>query len=94
MARAAREGMGVVKLIVARGGHILGAGIVGAGAGELAALFALAIEQKIPAGKLADLAAPYPSYADLARQLGDIAARDTPRSALDQRLFALNRLLR
>ncbi len=94
MARAGREGMGLVKLIVARGGLILGAGIVGQGAAELAALFALAIEQKIPAGKLADLAAPYPSYADLARQLGAIEADATPRSALEQRLFALNRLLR
>jgi pyruvate/2-oxoglutarate dehydrogenase complex dihydrolipoamide dehydrogenase (E3) component len=94
MARAGREGMGVVKLIVANGGHILGAGIVGAGAAELAALFALAIEQRIPAGKLADLAAPYPSYADLARQLGAAAAGATPRSALEKRLLALNRLLR
>lgn len=93
MARAAREGMGVVKLIVAGGGHILGAGIVGAGAGELAALFALAIQQKIPAAKLAELAAPYPSYADLARELGDMAASTAPLSALEQRLFALNRLL-
>ena len=94
MARAGREGMGVVKLIVARGGHILGTGIVGAGAAELAALFALAIEQKIPASRLAELAAPYPSYADLARQLGMNAASDAPRSALEQRLFTLNRLLR
>jgi pyruvate/2-oxoglutarate dehydrogenase complex dihydrolipoamide dehydrogenase (E3) component len=94
MARAGREGMGVVKLIVARGGHILGAGIVGAGAAELAALFALAIEQKIPAARLAELAAPYPSYADLARQLGMAAANAAPRSALDRRLFSLNRLLR
>ncbi|MEO7223211.1 MAG: FAD-dependent oxidoreductase [Devosia sp.] len=93
LARAGREGMGVVKLIVAAGGHILGAGIVGAGAPDLAALFALAIEQRIPAGKLADLAAPYPSYADLARQLGTQAASTTPRSALEKRLFALNRLL-
>jgi pyruvate/2-oxoglutarate dehydrogenase complex dihydrolipoamide dehydrogenase (E3) component len=94
MARAGREGMGLVKLIVARGGHILGAGIVGAGAAELAALFALAIEQKIPASRLADLAAPYPSYADLARHLGEAAAQAAPRSALEQRLFSLNRLLR
>jgi pyruvate/2-oxoglutarate dehydrogenase complex dihydrolipoamide dehydrogenase (E3) component len=93
MARAAREGMGVVKLIVARGGQILGAGIVGAGAGDLAALFALAIQQKIPAAKLAELAAAYPSYADLARELGDMAARTAPLGALEKRLFALNRLL-
>jgi pyruvate/2-oxoglutarate dehydrogenase complex dihydrolipoamide dehydrogenase (E3) component len=93
MARAGREGMGVVKLIVARDGRILGAGIVGAAAAELAALFALAIEQKIPAGRLAELAAPYPSYADLARQLGEMAARNTPRTAIEKRLLALNRLL-
>lgn len=93
MARAGRDGMGVVKLIVARGGRILGAGVVGAGAGELAALFALAIEQKIDAAKLAELAAPYPSYADLARQLGAQAAWAAPLSAFDARLFALNRLL-
>lgn len=94
MARAGREGMGVVKLIVARAGHILGAGIAGAGAPELAALFALAIEQKIPASRLAELAAPYPSYADLARHLGAAAAAAAPRSTLEKRLLSLNRLLR
>ena len=61
---------------------------------DLAALFALAIEQRIAATRLADLAAPYPSYADLARQLGEQAARAAPVSALDARLFALNRLFR
>ncbi len=93
MARVGRQGMGVVKLIVARNGRILGAGIVGAGAAELAALFALAIERQIDAARLAELAAPYPSYADLARQLGAMAADAAPRSALEARLFALNRLL-
>jgi pyruvate/2-oxoglutarate dehydrogenase complex dihydrolipoamide dehydrogenase (E3) component len=93
MARAGREGMGVVKLIVARSGQILGAGIVGAAAPELAALFALAIEQKVPVTRLADLAAPYPSYADLARQLGESAAATAVRSPLEQRLLRLNRLL-
>lgn len=92
-ARAAGERMGVVKLIVAGGGHILGAGIVGAGAGELAALCALAIQHKIPAHKLADLVAPYPSYADLARELGAIAAQSAPLTTLEKRLIALNRLL-
>ncbi|RYE10117.1 MAG: dihydrolipoamide dehydrogenase [Hyphomicrobiales bacterium] len=93
-ARATRDGMGVVKLIVGRNAQILGAGIVGTAAAELAALFALAIEQKIDAAKLAELAAPYPSYADLARQLGAMAAATAPVSRLDARLFALNRLLR
>ena len=92
-AKASRGGMGVVKLIVARTGRILGAGIVGAGAAELAALFALAIEHDIPAAALAELAAPYPSHADLARQLGEQAVAAAPQSRWQARRFALNRLL-
>jgi pyruvate/2-oxoglutarate dehydrogenase complex dihydrolipoamide dehydrogenase (E3) component len=92
-ARADRQGMGVVKLIVARSGRILGAGVVGAGAPELAALFALAIEQRLEAGKLAELAAPYPSYADLARSLGEQAAAGGAQQNRQQRRFSLNRLL-
>ena len=94
LARANRETMGVVKLIVATGGHILGAGIVGQGAAELATLIALAIEQKLPVAHLARLAAPYPSYAELLRRLGEAAAAAEPAGALDARLLRLNRLLR
>jgi len=43
--------------------------------------------------RLVELAAPYPSYADLARQLGEMAATAAPRNVLEQRLFRLNRLL-
>ncbi len=92
-ARADRAGMGVVKLIVARTGRILGAGIVGAGAGELAALFALAIQHDLTAAALATLSAPYPSYAELARTLGEQAAAGAPVSRLTSRRLALNRLL-
>lgn len=94
MARAARQSLGVVKMMVARDGRILGAGIVGPAAPELAALFALAIEMKLPAARLAELTAPYPSYSDLIRRLGEMAAAGAPLGALEQRLFQLNRLLR
>lgn len=94
LGRASRETMGVIKLIVAKGGAILGAGIVGQGAAELSALVALAIEQKLPVARLAELTAPYPSYADLLRRLGESAAANSPPSALDARLLRLNRLLR
>jgi pyruvate/2-oxoglutarate dehydrogenase complex dihydrolipoamide dehydrogenase (E3) component len=93
LAQARREGMGVVKLIVTRTGRILGAGICGAGAAELAALFALAIQQHIEVGKLADLAAAHPSYAELARRLGAQAAATSVPGRLQARLLALNRLL-
>ncbi|HEX4298052.1 MAG TPA: FAD-dependent oxidoreductase, partial [Devosia sp.] len=76
-ARAGRDGMGVAKLVVGRSGHILGAGIVGAGAAELAALFAFAMDQRIEVARLAELAAPYPSHAELARILGEQALAGT-----------------
>ncbi|HEX4298211.1 MAG TPA: hypothetical protein VHZ56_09325, partial [Devosia sp.] len=74
-------------------GHILGAGIVGAGAAELAALFAFAMDQRIEVARLAELAAPYPSHAELARILGEQALAGTGRARLAARRFALNRLL-
>jgi pyruvate/2-oxoglutarate dehydrogenase complex dihydrolipoamide dehydrogenase (E3) component len=92
-ARADRQGMGVVKLIVARTGRILGAGIVGRGAGELASLFALAITQNIDASRLADLPAPHPSYAELARTLGEQAFAGSPEALRLARRFRLARLL-
>jgi pyruvate/2-oxoglutarate dehydrogenase complex dihydrolipoamide dehydrogenase (E3) component len=92
-ARADRQGMGVVKLIVARTGRILGAGIVGRGAGELASLFALAITQNIDASRLADLPAPHPSYAELARRLGEQAFAGSPQALRLARRFRLARLL-
>ena len=92
-ARADRQGMGVVKLIVARTGRILGAGIVGRGAGELASLFALAITQNIDAARLADLPAPHPSYGELARNLGEQAFAGSPQAQRLARRFRLARLL-
>lgn len=92
-ARADRAGMGVVKLIVSRSGKILGAGIVGAGAGELAALFALAMANNVDAAALAGLSAPHPSYADLVRDLGEQAAAGGAQNRWLSRRLALNRLL-
>jgi len=92
-ARAARGGMGVVKLIVGRDGRVLGAGIVGEGAADLIGLFSLAITARLPAARLADLAAPYPSHAELVRRLGEQAAAAAPVSVWDQRRFALMRIL-
>lgn len=94
LARARREGMGVVKLIVAREGHILGAGCVGAAAGELAALLALAIAERLPVARLAELAAPYPGFAGLVRALGEQAAAATPARRPAAWRLGLNRLLR
>lgn len=92
-ARAEGNGMGVVKLIVSRSGKVLGAGIVGADAGELAAIFTMAIASKLDVARLGEFAAPHPSYADLVRSLGDQAfAGSTQARSLSARL-RFNRLL-
>lgn len=69
-ARADRATFGTAKLVTDRAGKILGAGIVGSGAGELIALFSLAMSQGLSARHLMNLVAPYPTYAEIARRLG------------------------
>jgi pyruvate/2-oxoglutarate dehydrogenase complex dihydrolipoamide dehydrogenase (E3) component len=91
-ARAARQGMGLVKLVVSSNGRILGAGIAGEDAPELIALIGLAMSAKLTLARLADFAAPYPSHAELIRGLGAAAAPAAP-AAWQSRLFRLRRLL-
>jgi pyruvate/2-oxoglutarate dehydrogenase complex dihydrolipoamide dehydrogenase (E3) component len=93
-ARAGRDGMGLVKLVVNKSGKILGAGIVGAGAGELIALFALAIAQNLDARALATLPTAYPSLTELVAVLGRRAAESSAPAPAKPRRLPLNRLLR
>lgn len=59
------ETTGMCKLIVLRNGEILGASILGAEAGELINLIALAISQKIKVKHLANLSPTYPSFSEI-----------------------------
>jgi pyruvate/2-oxoglutarate dehydrogenase complex dihydrolipoamide dehydrogenase (E3) component len=63
-----RETEGAVKIVVGPGGRILGADVVGPGAGETAALFALAVAGKLRIGALAGMVAPYPTLAEAAKR--------------------------
>jgi pyruvate/2-oxoglutarate dehydrogenase complex dihydrolipoamide dehydrogenase (E3) component len=92
-ARAERNGMGMVKLIVARSGTILGAGIVGPGAAELAAIFATAIALKLHASRLIEVTAPHPSYADIVRSLGEQAFAGSAQARALARRLRFSRLL-
>ena len=67
-AQADGDGRGHVMLVVARGGRILGASIVGAQAGELIALWGLAITRKQRLSAIAGLAMPYPVLAAASQQ--------------------------
>ncbi len=92
-ARAARNSYGLVKLITHKTGKILGAGVVGPGAADIVSLFALAMAANIDARRLADFAAPYPSYAEIAVRLGEELRRSDIRHPLLKQIIALNRLL-
>jgi pyruvate/2-oxoglutarate dehydrogenase complex dihydrolipoamide dehydrogenase (E3) component len=76
--RAIAEGRteGLAKLVVSPGGRLLGAGIVGAGAGEMIGLFALAIGRKLSATALSGLILPYPTRAEAGKRAASTFALD------------------
>lgn len=60
-ARAERDQRGMVKVITTRQGKILGASIVGAGAGDLLAPWTMALTKGLPISDMAGVIAPYPT---------------------------------
>ncbi|MCI5077738.1 FAD-dependent oxidoreductase [Oricola sp.] len=67
-ARAERKTDGLVKLVTDRKGRVLGAGIAGAGAGEMINLFALAVARKMKASDIRSYIPPYPTMAEMAKR--------------------------
>ena len=92
-ARAMRATAGVVKLIATREGRILGAGVVGDRAGELAALLAFGMQTGVDIDGFARFVPPHPSHAELLRELAAEHARLTGGNPLLRRLASLVRLL-
>jgi pyruvate/2-oxoglutarate dehydrogenase complex dihydrolipoamide dehydrogenase (E3) component len=79
-ARTERATEGMAKLIVGRGGRILGAGIVAPQAGEMIGAWTLAIDRGIRLATMADLIVPYPTRAEIGKRAAG--------SGLQSRLFA------
>ncbi len=92
-ARVELDNYGLAKLVTDPKGRILGAGIVGAGAGELVALFSFAIANRLSVRHLRAFVAPYPTLAEIARRLGEEFYRDEADNRWLARLRAFNRLL-
>ena len=67
-AQAEGETHGEVKVITGPRGRILGAGVVGAHAGELIHLWALAIAQRLKIGAVANMIAPYPTLGEAGKR--------------------------
>ncbi|MDB5570510.1 MAG: dihydrolipoamide dehydrogenase [Hyphomicrobiales bacterium] len=90
-AQAERRTAGFVKVVVAPGGRVLGAGIVGAHAGELIAVWQLAIARGMKIGEIADVVLPYPTLAEVSRR---VAISHYARSLGGPSLQSLLRFLR
>jgi pyruvate/2-oxoglutarate dehydrogenase complex dihydrolipoamide dehydrogenase (E3) component len=67
-AQTERDIKGLVKIVLGRNGHVLGASILGAGAGDLILPWALAISQKLKIGALANLIVPYPTRSEASKR--------------------------
>ena len=59
---------GFLKVMVGKGGRVLGATLVGAHAGELILPWVLAISSKLKIGALAGIIAPYPTLSEISKR--------------------------
>jgi pyruvate/2-oxoglutarate dehydrogenase complex dihydrolipoamide dehydrogenase (E3) component len=67
-AQAEGKASGLIKLIVDGKGRILGAGIAGAGAGEMINIWALAIAKSMSVRDIAAYVPPYPTMAEIGKR--------------------------
>jgi pyruvate/2-oxoglutarate dehydrogenase complex dihydrolipoamide dehydrogenase (E3) component len=67
-AHTERDTAGLVKIVTRSDGRILGAAILGAGAGDLILPWALAISRKLKIGAVANLVVPYPTRGEAGKR--------------------------
>lgn len=67
-AQAEQQTDGLVKAVTTAKGRILGAGIVGAHAGELIQPWVLAMSKKLKIGDMASMIAPYPTLGEVSKR--------------------------
>jgi pyruvate/2-oxoglutarate dehydrogenase complex dihydrolipoamide dehydrogenase (E3) component len=76
LAQAERMLSGFIKVIVTPRGRLLGATIVGHNAGELIALWSLAIANRLDIQAIAELDAPYPSRSAISKSVAETFGDD------------------
>ena len=70
-ARAEHKTVGHIKVVTARSGRILGASIVGAEAGELIQMWALAISQKLNIKAMTEWISPFPTLGEINKSVAE-----------------------
>ncbi len=65
---AEAKSKGLVKIIATKNGRILGASIVGPNAGDLIAMWTLAITKKMKVSSIASLVLPYPTFGEAGKR--------------------------
>ena len=74
---AERAAMGRVKIVVGKGGRILGGHILAPGAGTMIAEISLAMKAGVKLGTLASLVHPYPTMSEGVKRTADAYRRST-----------------
>ncbi|WP_057462863.1 FAD-dependent oxidoreductase [Pseudovibrio sp. POLY-S9] len=90
-ALAEGKGKGQVKLLTNGKGQLVGASIVGPGAGEQIGLLALMISQKLKVGALLGVVFPYPTLNEAIRRAALTYYADAPKNPWLRRILALLR---
>jgi pyruvate/2-oxoglutarate dehydrogenase complex dihydrolipoamide dehydrogenase (E3) component len=90
-AQAERRTGGLIKLIADRKGRLLGAGIAGAGAGEMIHLYALALTKKMAVNDLRTYIAPYPTMSEIGKRAAITYYAPLTRKPLVRRIIGLLR---
>ena len=90
-ASAERKTEGLIKIVTDKKGRILGASIVGAGAGEMISIYALAISKKLKASDLASFVAPYPTMSEIGKRAATSYYAPLARKPLIRRVISFLR---
>ncbi|HMQ56935.1 MAG TPA: FAD-dependent oxidoreductase, partial [Rhizobiaceae bacterium] len=90
-AQAERKTAGLIKVTTDRKGRILGASIVGANAGELINLWALAVAKKMKIGDVRGFVPPYPTLGEVSKRAATSYYAPVTRSPWIRRVIAFLR---
>jgi pyruvate/2-oxoglutarate dehydrogenase complex dihydrolipoamide dehydrogenase (E3) component len=91
-AQAERATSGHVKVVTTAAGKVLGASIVGAGAGDLIVPWALAVREELDVASFRDLVMPYPTLSEASRRAAVSYYSEAARTGLVRTLLGALRI--